>query len=434
MKRSFKYILLPALSLLVGFSSCTKDDESGQQIELAAKAAYLNLSLSQSRLGETYATPVDGNATENEIKVSQVDVFIYKQSDGLLVKHATIDGSAFTYNTAETTKDSYTTTQKIETTTGAKQIVVGVNLPQSIITSIVSAGNIGGVSTALSVSLSDLTSSTSGIAMFSSGVTSASPVEDTADPANSVSVAVKRLVAKVAVREEASLGKSLAQGTLSDLRFGIRNGNTRLYPLQQTQAGVVTDPNWAAGSWAADQFTQAASGDYIAVNASSLAGSSLICHYAMENTSQQQTERETTYASVRAAFVPDAFSDGTGASKGSNTGSAPSTFWMVSLANGVSYYFNVETEADTFLAANSGSTKKLYTGGYCYYNLFLNPSNSYSTLRNEFYKVTITRILGLGNPSAEDNGDVVIAPTAQIEATIEILPWTTVDTDYQLIP
>ncbi|MCC8035938.1 MAG: fimbria major subunit [Rikenellaceae bacterium] len=155
--------------------------------------------------------------------------------------------------------------------------------------------------------------------------------------------------------------------------------------------------------------------------------------YTPENTNQETLQRETTYASVRAEFIPEYFTTANG-DLVANTSSSAKSFWVVKLdQTGETYYFDNDTDADTF-ATNQGSVSDEYKSGYCYYNLFLNPNGNFQTLRNNFYQLRITSITGLGNPNPEDGGneEKPVTRPANIYVDVDIQPWTVVLDDYDL--
>lgn len=437
MKKKVMYLWLVVWGVLM-LCSCVEYNgvDNGVDTGDGGETAYLTLRLTQAGMDALFrAASADPNATEDEISVKKVNVFIYK-TDGFLVTHQELAGTEFTQGTAISgNNDSWSTSEKIKTTSGPKKIVVGVNLPDAVVSRFRSSGSIATASTVADIigaDISELASTANGIAMFSTAITDATL---SADPAgNPVSVEVKRLVAKVTVKEGNALNFDIPGGTLSDLRFSVGNINKEYYPLQQTVAGVVQDPNHTAPmtdwvAWVADKFIPTPA-DYVAVNASTVGSNrDLIAKYVTENTTDQPIEGATTFASIRANFTPTKYSDETGADKiSSNTG----TFYTVSLNNGIIKFFDTENDADTYQGLNSGSTKKVYTDGYCYYNVFLNPTGAYNTYRNDFYQITVTKIMGLGNPSPEATDNTPITQSSDMVTSIEILPWTFVEVETEL--
>lgn len=427
--------MLAAAALTMGVTSCNNDDvvdNAGQTDK--GKPTYMELNVSFQVPG-TYAT-ADDNATNDESAVKTVSVFIFDKNSGILVSKGSLITSDFTQS-ASGQKDVYTATQKIATTTGTKSVYVGVNLPAAM--DVALGATINDMKTAvMTTSATTVANISTGFTMFSASDVDATLVETT-DAAyatnNTVTVQVERLSVKVAVKAAAGLSLATGGGVLSNLQFAIHQSNTKTYRYKYTDASVVKDPNWdAAVNYVAADYENFS--DYVAINAASVSDNKdLVARYATENTSKLHLEKESTYASIKATFVPDAFMDGTGTSKGSNVGQAAKTFYMVTTNDGVKNYFDVSTEADAYMAlpavaAKSPVKSAAYTGGVCYYNLWLNPAGGYNAIRNAFYKATITQIIAPGNPSdlPKDPDQPIESPT-DLTVKFEILPWNLVEWD-----
>lgn len=224
--------MLAAAALLTGFAACSDDatvDPVGGGTIDDGEPTTVNLALSQPR---TYATALE-TATEYEAQLSTVDVFIYNTSN-LLVGHKQLTASDFSYNagSSNTSKDVWNSTTPIATTTGTKKIYVGVNLPVEVRNTVTGPGTLAGISSVSNIDLSKLAHN-DGIAMFSVDEKTADLVADASDPANTVTVQVGRLVAKIAVVAGSALSLDVVGGRLSDLKFAIRNSNKQIYPFQQ---------------------------------------------------------------------------------------------------------------------------------------------------------------------------------------------------------
>lgn len=435
MKTKFKYLMVLTAALVLGLSSCSKDDEQtgGTVIVDNGKPTNMTLAITSPR---TYAT-ADPNATEAEAALNTVDVFIYNTSH-TLVKHATLLLADFTLSSSSTT-DVYTAITKIPTTTGAKQIYVGVNLTAPVTASILA----NGVSAVNSIAnVSEITNITTGFVMFSQEPTLATLVANDTDPANKVTATVKRLVAKVAMQAGSGLSLNITGGVISDVDVAMKQINKRYFPLPFIDGAIVKDPNWesaAAGVIKTADFYD--SNAYLPINVSGVAVKDLVANYVTENTSENQFEDENSYASVRAKFVPTTlktYTNGTDATGGfsdlTNTGNAVATFYRLPLANGTSVFaaeLNILTD---YATANSLSPAaiKTYTDGFAYYNVFLNTQNNYNVFRNDFYKITVNRINGLGNNIAEDVTHQPLEDPTNISVNIEVTPWNLVSEDIEL--
>jgi len=421
--------LFAAAICTAGLAGCSKDKDNevvNPVIEDEGVPTTISLSISQPK---TYA--VDNNATPAELAFNTVDILIYKGTN--LVKHVKLKGTDFEETT--TGENKYKIKEKIETTTGIKDIYVGVNLPAAIRSAITANEVKGSLSTINRTTIATLTDTSTGFAMFSTAGIERTLVEEddaTYSTVNTLEVPVERLVAKVTVQSDENLNYNVAGGTLSDIQFGIRNSNKLIYALQQKDgSGTVIDPNYEPSQYDADDFEHLYSG-YTAINDYDTPVLNLSHKYAPENTSSSHLTRETTYASIRAKFRPEEFADENGELY-TNQNPGAVTFWLVKYNNGDTKYFENEADADKFLTTVSG-TKTKYEDGYTYYNMFLNPKGKYNTIRNTYYKTTINSITGLGNSTGEEGGnttDPVESPTT-IDFIIDIVEWQLIENGYDL--
>lgn len=438
MKMSFNQAVAAVAALLtVGFVSCSKSGNGGGGETPAGSPTRFTLAIGQPT---TYAADND-NATADELKFNSVDVFIYDASSYVQVTHKNLTLADF----GTPTNNVYTATTKITTTTGPKLVYVGINLPDAIVNTIKAAGSTAGLSAVNTIAAEGDLNKSAGFAMFSSETVNADFVADEDDPANKVRVGVARMVAKVTVENKLTLPFSVAGGAISDLYFTLGNLNTKIYALQKKQGGYVVDPNWNEGgappavpSYMNDFLHQApiyGTANYAAVNTyvDGTKGKDLTPKYAPENTSLYYRKGETTYASVCGTFVPGSFSSETGVET-PYSGSAKS-FWTVRTTAGTKY-FELEATADTYHAANAGSVKSdEYVNGICYYSMYLNPNNGFNTLRNGYYRTSITNILGLGNPNpGPDDREEPVDEETNMIIEVDILPWQVVSDEYELKP
>ncbi len=424
-------VSLAAASLVL--AGCSKETDQPSAAD-NGKPTYVQVNVSYPKSPVTRAVN-DPTATAFEVKLNTVDVFIFDAASNTLVKRQRLSAADFdAVAPGSGNNDLYSSVTKVATTTGPKKIYVGLNLPVSF----PNVSSVGELKSGWTTALSQLVTA-SGIAMFSATETDKTLVETT-DPsytANNVfTVQVERLVAKVAV-EDGGIVSAVPGGAVSDVEFAVHTSNKRLFPVKNVAGGIVKDPNWALGSYAAADFENFS--DYTPIDATGTSGTNgsaanlLTAKYIPENTSEAHLQKETSYASIRAKFVPAEFSDETGASKGANAGQSAKTFWIVSNAGGARKFFDVQTEAATYAANNGGTVSASYTGGYCYYQAYLNPKNGYNAVRNDFYHVVITKINGPGKPDPDPKDpDLPVETPTDITVSVEIIAWTYAADNYEL--
>ncbi len=430
-KSRFSSILVAAAALLTGLASCNDDNSPAAITGLVddGDPTTLTVAFSQPR---TYATALS-TATDYEAQLSWVDVFIYNTS-GALVKSERLSSSDFDYDNinSSTTSDIWKGKASIVTTTGPKVVYAGVNLPDNIVSNIKASG----VSVVNNITLSDLNNGTDGLAMFSVLPEAVTLVEDANQ--NEVDIEVSRLVAKVAVKTADGLNLNVTGGTLSDLNFAMRNSNTQIYALPQWSGNNLIDPNWSwttfNSSWFEDLDT------YDPVNANTITDVRLLtAKYVPENTSENYLEKETTYAAIRANFVPSTIktSGGNGTfNDETNTAGVGTTFYTVAAGSGNIAYFLDQNVAEEYATANglTATDVMTYTNGVCYYNLFLNPTKKFDVDRNTYYVATITEIVGLGSHNDEENDpEEPVSLTTTLKFNIEIIDWELQEDDYVLV-
>jgi hypothetical protein len=396
----------------MGFTSCNKgqgDEETGAKTTLNLKLSYGPA----SRADETYTKSEEGT-------VKTIDVYIFDEASKTLVNSARLEASDFKF-----VEDAYTNNKQIETTVGKKLVAVGINLPNNF-------PNVTSTATlrqAWKTTVENLTDASNGFVMFSTElveVTLVSKEDDHFATANKVAVSVDRAVAKVTVCD-GGVNLDHTVGTFSDLEFAIGNSNTKLFPVQQVDGGVVKDPNW--DTYDAGDFVLF--DDYAAINQGNYQ-STWHVRYTPENTSKNPVERNSTYAIIKVIFVPKTFCDETGLATVHN--GQVVDFWTVKTTDGDLYYFDTEATAQAFEENSPGSVKSLkYVGGACYYSAYLNPADGYNTFRNKFYQVRIKSIVPPGRPTPEpkDPEKPLTEPT-DIDIDVDIKPWAHVINNYDL--
>ena len=436
-----KFLTIAAIALALGFASCSQEQGLINPNADNGTSTSMKVSIAFPRGAQTRATN-DSNATDNEAKISWVDVFIYTANGNFSSRtRLTPDDFLLTGSTANA--DVYESSSKIQTTTGAKNVFVGINLPLHVASALEKQPMSAVYNAACTMTSSELADAN--FVMFSTEVATPTFVEKEDDPANKVKVQCQRLVAKVTVETDAALVLTGAPGLLGDIKFAINNFNTKLF-LMQGAADEYKDPNWTPGSYLLSDFEVATDANFVQVLNRAQNPNPTIDQYkpryAAENTSEKKLKKEITRATIRATFIPQVVTElvsGNFTTNNNHGVTAPQTFYAVtpSVEAGVFFFFD-ENAADTFLSVRGGE-KLTYVDGYCYWDIFLNKNplkavNRWDVLRNDFYKCNITRIAvpGRSTPNLPDP-DVTPDVDTKITVDIEVLFWNTpILSDYNI--
>ncbi len=438
-RTNLKYAML-AFALVLGISSCSKDDVSGGKdgnVTLKGETTYLAIGFSAPK---TYA-PHAGTAAESIVTPVTVDVFTYDNA-GDLINHQQL--SDFASNGS----GGWESPTLIESEAGYNDIFVGINLPAAAVTALTApSANLTTLRNYEWASVTPADIATNNQFVMSSALQNETldswDGNGTAPVANQLTIPVARLAAKFTVEEDAALVKTgVDGGEISNLQFGLGQINESAYILQKLNAGVIEDPNYTAPATPGMGLTGAPlPAAYLPVDAPGTAVDALAGLYAPENTNNNTIAGNLTYLSVSATFHPDDYLDSS-FSTVTNTNPTGTTFWAVKEpVSGNIYYFYTQADADAYCIADPNGEGLVsgdeieYTNAACYYTVFLNPTNGYDIYRNEFYKSTIKTITGLGkNAPGPVNPVTPVDPTTYMTVEITVVPWELVDEDIDLTP
>jgi hypothetical protein len=417
---NFKKMIIACATVVLGLASCERQDSNafttGEETSMKLHVLFPD---------QATRAAVDPNATEDEITVSTIDVFVFNANDGKLENRVKLDAQDFDKDPSD---DAYNSKASVEirATVGPKLFAVGINLPNNFPT----ISSSGQLQQAWAAGLNDLVNA-NGIVMFSTQLETGTLVAKN-DPdyatKNTIKTSVERTVAKVTV-QEAGFPTVTTDGTISDVKFAIRNSNKQLFPVQVVVNNIVKDPNWLTSSYVSTDYEDFS--DYEAINDQSNTDKlSWNAKYVPENTSEKAFEKMSTYASIRVKFTPSVYSDANGDPTAHTSGS--DDFWVVSV-NGLVYYFDTKSFAEDFALAKGASVSEKYENGLCYYNAFVNVKNACNTIRNAFYNLKITQIIppGSATPDVKNPDDKVVEPT-NINVTIDIEEWNYLEDEYAL--
>lgn len=375
MKINFKHAILACAALVMGFTSCvTNDPKDGEDVVVEGLDTYTQIHLS---------FPATTRATDAgilaESAVNKVEVFIFKgaqRENYQAWTKADFDGP---------TNGVYTAKANIKTTSGAKKVYVGINLPDELGASAI-------VNEAQLTSLAkDITGNKlvkySGVNLESVAMFSVTPETPTLAPwdgvtgslpaANTVTVKVQRMVAKAAASEGATLATSLAgmadtYATFTSLQFKVAGVIKDTYIGQNVVGGVIQSPDYAHGTNVTTGMYFDNVNSYVAVNAKDLSttATTFAAQYAPENTNADvRRAGETTRILVKATVQPKNVWSATGDAtvwanwKSTVNAAAASDFFMVEAKTGNQYFFMKATDDATTLT-NIGNFINAYNAKF----------------------------------------------------------------------
>jgi len=382
------FLAVCALILSIGFVGCSKDgDEEGIKPPSASEKGSLVVSFQSNDL-KTRA--VDQIATEKEMDLNTVHVFIYK-SNGTLERVVKFGKTDFD-RTEETNYYTLKSENKIEgLEVGEKKVSLGVNLPETLVTEIQSAAS-AGMTSAYERAVADLSDTNNGYVMFSNVKTPTVVVENTATTGT---FNVDRVLAKTSVKTKSGISVEVAGGKIGEITYAVQNINKVFYPLAPSEFDKTTiDPVMPKNFKNVLNIPTEDDHSYMTEYKPSL---------------PLVADSYPTYVRIRCAFVPTQYIiDETGTiSKDEYTGKK---FWTLPLKDGTVAYFVSENIAKAYFDKNptlineSGkgydALVSEYADGNVDYGVFLHKTtNKFDVVRNSYYMITITGINGLGEPS-----------------------------------
>jgi hypothetical protein len=456
MKNKFKTMAIACMiwTIIGGFmTSCNNDELTGSKNTIPQEGkgepTWMTLNIS---FPTTDASALRASTVTNETAIDKVDVFIYSGEGDYYSSHTQLGKDDFDPPTTSGGNVVYQAkpATKIPTTTGDKKIFVGVNLPSSLVASLENKSAIELRNVTRTFDNIGVLVTANGIAMTNAGDSLIARTFKVGEN-NVVNIMVQRMVAKITVAESEDPKINIAgvDGTIIyPLQWTIGNYNKKSFLLQNIvwnngKIDYIRDPNYWAAEFNAGDFVKVVS-DF-PHNVKHASGDNLDVSYTTENTSDRQLEKEITSVIIRAQFIPKNIviknSNGDFVNATSSRTTA-ATFWAFIVQKGPIAeiaFFETEALAKEYAgkngAVNVDREVLLYESGYCYWHLFLREEYDFKVVRNTYYKCNITRIVFPGKntpdiPNPEEKPDV---PTT-ISATLTVLPWQVVSTDYELAP
>lgn len=461
-----KVIMTMTAAAVMGLASCSNENvPMGSDLTPQGEPTSMKLVLDLS--GGAYSRAIqDDNATEEEKKIKNLNVYIY-DANGIFEKEHEIPFDQLT----DDGENKYVTANQLDATTGQKTIYVGANMTDAM-KQIMKANSVQALAKkGVGAALTEITDN-NGFVMFST--TAAGNTLKALDanqpnqlPAeNQVTVTLQRLAAKIAVGMSANTPdiQKGAAGTIDELGFLVDNIN-KMYYL--TYGGVnggnlpaATDANMFVKDYHKNNFEFAAwdnTPEFKNITPNDANKATWKTAYAAENLTADKVIEGVTRIVVKGQFTPKS-----GIKVDGNAGKRTFTETDGHIAKGANYYmfnlpeaggyafFNEADATDEILKewlASIGitdqgkqneaiATKVLYTKGMNYWWITVD-DNRGDIKRNNFYRADIKSIWAPGRNNgkfgADDKGDVVDEKT-NITVKITVEPWNLKEFNAELRP
>lgn len=462
-----KVIMTMTAAAVMGLASCSNENvPMGGDLTPQGEPTSMKLVLDLSGGAYSRATQ-DDNATEEEKKIKNLNVYIY-DANGIFEKEHEIPFDQLT----DDGENKYVTANQLDATTGQKTIYVGANMTDAM-KQIMKANSVQALAKkGVGAALTEITDN-NGFVMFST--TAAGNTLKALDanqpnqlPAeNQVTVKLQRLAAKIAVGMSANTPdiQKGAAGTIDELGFLVDNIN-KMYYL--TYGGVdggntpaATDANMFVKDYHKNNFEFAAwdnTPEFKNITPNDANKATWKTAYAAENLTADKFIKGVTRIVVKGQFTPKS-----GIVVGGTAGQRTFKETDGHIAKGANYYmfnlpeaggyafFNEADATDEILKewlASIGITdqgkqneaiaaKVLYTKGMNYWWITVNDNRGDIT-RNKFYRADITSIWAPGRNDGKfddikDKNDVVDEET-NITVKITVEPWTLKEFNAELRP
>lgn len=461
-----KVIMTMTAAAVMGLASCSNENvPMGGDLTPHGEPTSMKLVLDLS--GGAYSRAIqDDNATEEEKKIKNLNVYIY-DANGIFEKEHEIPFDQLT----DAGENKYVTANQLDATTGQKTIYVGANMTDAM-KQIMKANSAQALAKkGVGAALTEITDN-NGFVMFSTtaagnklkALDANQPNQLPAE--NQVTVTLQRLAAKIAVGMSANTPdiQKGAAGTIDELGFLVDNIN-KMYYL--TYGGVnggntpaATDANMFVKDYHKNNFEFAAwdnTPEFKNITPNDANKATWKTAYAAENLTADKVIEGVTRIVVKGQFTPKSGIAVTGNApdytftETANHITAGTDYYMFNLpeAGGYAFFNKVDGDDDAKVKAwlkhigvadaninDVAATKVLYTGGMNYWWITVD-DNRGDIKRNNFYRADIKSIWAPGRNNGEfgkdDKGDVVDEKT-NITVQITVEPWQLKEFNAELRP
>lgn len=452
--KKIKFILT-MMVVAVALAACNDDDKNNDNEGPDGEEGYIMLTINGTTPNPaTTRQAITDPGIDEERIINTIHVYMFNQDGQGSPTIIHFDNTQFTTSpTGVTTLNS-----PIRTSIKDKWAYIGVNLTQEMIDDIRTVRtNLTDV--AFSHTIEELANTTqNGFVMFTPElIVSAAEIRPQADDAvaNPVSATLRRLTAKTAVYYNNTIFQGDGQFQEDNVQFAWRRINNWFYYVQRPD---YQDPNFQPGQLQPSYDLQ----PFVLLNTD--LPSIERFQYTTENTFNYldpaiQTN-DATCVTLLAYFQPTNYTVETGnpaspwgASPNPNVatpGATASDFWVVTVNNGVAYYFENAATAETFYNAARGGGISIdgvpvvvddpvyrprhYVNGACYYNVYLNHNGvtrdeqfRYNVFRNQYYRLALNRLTSPGEPDWNFDDNQPITEYGYVQFSLEVEPWEVID-------
>jgi hypothetical protein len=437
---------------MLGAVSCQKG--TGTVVQEGVEAS-MGLTISFSKNAETRAS--DGNASNQDMIVDKIDVFIFNPDGSAALGNNVAEKSHFE-NIAGTNTWTLKSANLIKTTTGNKKVYVGINLPAGL----EDATSESVLTTKFEITVGALysnTDETKGVAMLSE-MTAKAIGTNSNNNHNDVSVIVSRMPAKVtATLKDGFISNPSAvtdpKFTVDPDQFTVGNTALSVYPVKRINGQNLLITPGDTNDIKTDQPKVTANLDLtnnpqLTINPESKANKDKKGHYVPENsTSTRFLRKEATYAVVRGELKPTHYSklDGDDIKEDiAVTTPFTNSVWAIKYSGKV--YFTDNADDRTAIISKLGITNPgvdnlqeyIPVGGklYTFYYVFLaeNEADKLAVQRNHIYDILVKSVKNIGQPGLRekpsDPDEPVYTYEAELDVEVLVDDWKYVQTETDL--
>lgn len=430
-KSNFKYAIMMAAALVLGFSSCSNDDETIDNQPVEGVETIAKITLTQKRQATTYGPTGTENPTDKEKVVKRATLYVFSTSK-VLEKEVSLDVTG-----GETGAEKI-----VKLTTGTKYFYAAVNIPTGMEPTFTLGMPMDVVVKELLTvtDVRDLYSDVSGFFMTNvdapqgESISLATESDVTTTTINNITIPIGRAMIKASMKYTKANVIQPAIGALDDVGFLLANNPTQMhYMANVNNFGQLETPFF---------FNPEVTGMYYPTLGADATGLVFIetngtaTTYGMENSNQTPKTGNTTFALIQGIFTPAAVVDKDGEPETINLNG---DFWRIQLADEsfTDKLYMEDPTGGTDITGLTNAKAVKYAEGLCYYSLYLadnsinnNTTLKYTVKRNSFWKMTITSVGGVGSNTPEgvvpEVEDPIEAET-YIKAKIDVLDWDVYD-------